>query len=58
METEITQAEKLAHLKSLIKGVETVMFTTLDAQGQMRCRPMTPMEMDKENKRLYMICSG
>ena len=50
METEITEAEKLAHLRSLIKNVETVMFTTLDAQGQMRCRPMTPMEMDVNNK--------
>lgn len=46
---ESSKAEKLEHLRSLIKNVETVMFTTLEANGDMRSRPMAPMEMDADN---------
>ena len=44
-----SKTEKLEHLRSLIKNVETVMFTTIEGNGEMRSRPMTPMEMDTEN---------
>jgi general stress protein 26 len=53
MASESTPAEKVGRLVELIRGIETAMLTTVQADGTLRSRPMQHQKVDPDGTLWY-----